>query len=568
MKMKKLNIYILALCSVLAASCEKKFLDKAPGVDVTENTIFSSQVQLETYVASLYRHGLHHNFPTEDRSLTNAASYDMSAGATDEGEYAVGWLTSQRWNSANITASDIVNLEDYRFYLRWTAIRMANIIMERINEVPNTTQEYRDQIYGEAKFVRALNYFEMIKRYGGVPIADKRFLLTDSFNLPRSSLKDCVDMVVADATDAAAKLPPTYPSQMRGRATRGAALLLKARMLLYAASPLFNTATPYLDFGDKNNLICYTNYDKNRWKLAADAAKDAITWIEAGNAKLIDDKGVDQNYKYMWTVNDNSEIILAWKGIPIRYPWELPWAVMKPNVIRFGGWGGLWVTFNFVRKYEKKDGTPQTWPGGSNLPAKYNELDPRFKQTVAYHNSYWNVEDPKLNCVNGSIGHWMHKQIPYELNNGAGHVPNYTLFRAAEAYLDYAEALNEFESAPPVAAYDAVNLIRRRSGMPNLPTGLTTAQFRERIQRERDIELAFEDHRFWDIRRWMVAEQDGVMQGDMWGLRLSQPDPGNDAVVNYTPYVFEQRTFLRRMYLHPFILSEVNKGYLAQNPGW
>src|SRR5688572_4199374 len=138
--MKKLHaLYILGLCSVLSFSCEKKFLDKAPGVDVTENTMFSSQTELEMYVASVYRHGIHHGLPTEDRSLTNAATYDISAGATDEAEYAVGWLTGQRWNSANITASDIVNLEDYRFFLRWTAIRMCNIIMERIDEVPNIT---------------------------------------------------------------------------------------------------------------------------------------------------------------------------------------------------------------------------------------------------------------------------------------------------------------------------------------------------------------------------------------------------------------------------------------------
>jgi hypothetical protein len=86
------------------------------------------------------------------------------------------------------------------------------------------------------------------------------------------------------------------------------------------------------------------------------------------------------------------------------------------------------------------------------------------------------------------------------------------------------------------------------------------------VRNERAIELAFEDHRFWDIRRWMIAEENGVMQGDIWGLKLATIP--NSTEISYTPYIFEQRTFLRKMYLHPFILSEVNKGHIIQNPGW
>lgn len=565
--MKKLHaLYILGLCSILSISCEKKFLDKAPGVDVTENTMFSSQTELEMYVASLYRHGIHHGFPTEDRSLTNAATYDISAGATDEAEYAVGWLTSQRWNNASITASDIVNLEDYRFFLRWKAIRIANIIMERIDEVPNLTPAYRDQVYGEARFIRALNYFEMVKRYGGVPIVDKRFQLTDDLAIGRNTLEECFNFIISDATDAASKLPASYSSNMRGRATKGAALMLKARALLYAASPLFNTGQPYLGFGDKNNLICLGNFDKERWKLAADAAKAVLDQAPAAGTHLITDKGANANYKYEWTTNDNPEIILASKVYGLRNNWEIPWATMKPNTLTNSGWAGVMVTMNFVRKYEKKDGTPQTWPGGDNLFEKYDELDPRFKQTVAYHNSYWNREDPKFNCINSALGHWMHKLIPEELHNGAAQIPNWQIFRLAEAYLNYAEALNEYYDAPPADAYEAVNAIRRRSGMPDLPANLSKDAFRARVRNERAVELAFEDHRFWDIRRWMIAEENGVMQGDMWGLKLATIP--NSTEISYTPYIFEQRTFLRKMYLHPFILSEVNKGHIVQNPGW
>ncbi|MRG45195.1 RagB/SusD family nutrient uptake outer membrane protein [Chitinophaga sp. SYP-B3965] len=570
--MKKLHaLYLLGLFSVLSfSSCEKKFLDKAPGVDVTENTIFSSQTELEMYIASIYRHGIHHGFPTEDRSLTNAATYDMAAGATDEGEFAAGWLISQRWNSSNITASDIVNLEDYRFFLRWTAIRMCNILIERAGDVPNVTDAYRNQVIGEAKFIRALNYIEMVKRYGGVPIVDKRFQLTDNFDLGRNTLQESFNFIVSDATDAAEKLPPTYPSTMRGRATKGAALALKSRALLYAASPLSNTAQPYMSLGENDKFLCLGNNDKNRWKLAADAAKAVLDWAPGAGIHLITDKGTTANYRYQWTTNDNAEVILAAKVYGPRNAWEIPWATIKPNVLLGGrqGWAGLMATFNFVKKYEKVDGTPQTWPlaGGNDLFLKINELDPRFKQTIAYQNSQWNIEDPQLDCRTTQTGFWMHKTIPYELTNGAAQVPNWQLFRLAEAYLNYAEALNEFNDGPNADAYEAVNVIRRRSGMPELPANLSQEAFRERVHHERDIELAFEDHRFWDIRRWMVAEQNGVMQGDFWGLQL-KAIPGSSEY-NYVPYIYEQRTFLRKMYLHPFILSEVNKGHIVQNPGW
>ncbi|CAL1516339.1 RagB/SusD family nutrient uptake outer membrane protein [Chitinophaga sp. MM2321] len=567
--MKKITTYyICALLCVSILSCKKAFLDKAPGIDVTENTLFSSKSELEIYVTSLYRHGIHHGYCTEDRSLTNAASYDISAGATDEAEYAVSWLVSQRWNSGNIDANDIVNLEDYRFYLRWTAIRMSNIILERTGEVPGLDDAYRNQVLGEAKFVRALNYMEMVKRYGGVPIVDKRFQLTDDLKVPRSSIEDCFNFIVNDCTDAIALLPSTYPSTMRGRATKGAAMMLKARALLYAASPLFNTAQPYLNFGENNKLICYGNEDKNRWQLAADAAKAVIDWAPAAGVILITDKGVNLNYKYEWSTPDNAEVIFANKSFGPRSPWELPWAVMKPNEIVNPGWGGLWATHNFVRKYEKKDGTPQTWSatGGNDLMKKYDELDPRFKQTIAYHGSYWNRETPVMDCINGnSIGSWMHKLIPETLDNGSPQIPSWQIFRLAEAYLNYAEALNEAQGPLP-AAYDAVNIIRKRSGMPDLPTGLNQDQFRLRVRNERDIELAYEDQRFWDIRRWMIAENDGVMKGNFWGLKLSEVP--NSTEIRYVPYVYEVRTFLRKMYLHPFITSEVNKGDLVQNPGW
>ncbi len=562
-----------------ASSCDKKlseFLDKAPGVDVTESTIFSSKVQLETFIAGTYRIGLHSIFTYNDANLIpTTRTYTINAPITDEAESEVTFVHTQLWNAASITSADaLVGQEDYRYYIRWTAIRNCNIILERLNEVPGLDDIYKNQVIGEVKFIRALNYAEMLKRYGGVPIIDKRFQLTDDFKVKRSTVEDVVNFIVKDCDDAVAKLPATYSSNFRGRATKTAAQMVKARTLLFAASPLFNTAQPYLPLGDNNKLICYGSQDNNRWQLAADAAKAVLDLAPAGGFTLVTDKGVDKNYKYVWEQNDNPEIVLAEKAYGSRARTQFPWYGTQPATIS-GAWTGVTVIHNFVRKYEKKDGTAQTWNlngGGTDLLKKYAELDSRFAQTVGYVGSYWNKDWPVLETFQGGRnadgcfgGAWMKKLIPDVLSTSSGAVPNSIVFRLAEAYLNYAEALNEAQGPMP-AAYDAVNTIRQRSGMPKLPAGLTKEQFRDRVHNERDIELAFEDHRLWDIRRWKIAEQEGVMRGAMYGIKVYKIAGSTE--YRYDPYIIENRSFLPQMYLHPFLNTEVFKGYLVQNPGW
>ena len=136
-------------------------------------------------------------------------------------------------------------------------------------------------------------------------------------------------------------------------------------------------------------------------------------------------------------------------------------------------------------------------------------------------------------------------------------------FRGGNDVLRY----NEYYDNPPAEAFQAVNLVRARSGMPAFDNALTKDEFRQKLRNERAVELAYEDHRFWDIRRWMIAENEGVMQGKMYGLKLS-PIVGQPNKAHYVPYVFERRSWSRRSYLHPIKQIEIDKGYLKQNPGW
>jgi hypothetical protein len=246
---------------------------------------------------------------------------------------------------------------------------------------------------------------------------------------------------------------------------------------------------------------------------------------------------------------------------------------------------GTNVTFNWVKKYEKIDGTKQIWDpnGGHNLNQMYAELDPRFAQSILYNGSYFNTELPRLDMWQGATpgrpqtgaplfadktGHWLLKGIPAGYNSVNNSFPIYwNMYRLAEAYLIYAEALNECNAAPPPEAYAAVKEIRERSGMPEFPAGMTQAQFRDKIRNERSIELAFEEHRLWDIVRWVIAEQEGVMVGNFWGIKIYKQDPPSTEF-SWVPYVFEDRFWTKNMYRIPFYQVEIDKGYLVQNPGW
>lgn len=565
------------------------FLDKPQGSDVNEDTIFSTKKNIEKMLYATYQYGLHSYYPYHNlnNKINPNPTMCMSAPITDEGEMSNTWYSSEQWNLGAILSSTIESTEDTRWPIRYKAIRMCNILIERIPDATVVSEREKVQFAAEAYFIRALNNFELFKRYGGMPIVDHRLQSNEDWEIPRATLADYVDYIVADCDKAYQGLNGVeYPENERGRITASAALALKAKVLLYAASPLFNTGKPYLSTGTPE-YICYTNEDNNRWKLAADAAQAALDQCGREGFYILNEGDPENDYRKLWETYDNCEIILAEKWAGKQGNWSWPWCGFIPTGFGMSTWGeALNVTHNFIRKYEKMDGTKMEWnePGvvGHDLMEKYAQLDPRFRQTVAYNGSYWNNGFPDVQLFEGAktspnananeTGALLHKLVPRELasSGGQGSIqPNGILFRVAELYLTLAEALNEYGSAPSQQVYDAVNTVRERAGMPALPAGLTKEQMRERIKNERDIELSFEDHRLWDIRRWMDAEKEGVMQGTFYGVKIERiSGSGLNQVCDYTIVPFEQRIWHRKMYLHPIKENEVNKGYLVQNPGW
>ncbi|TCD28357.1 RagB/SusD family nutrient uptake outer membrane protein [Pedobacter psychrodurus] len=635
MIMKK-NIKILITSIILIClvfpSCKKNFLDKAPGVDINEDVIFSAKVQTEKYVANMYQLGMPSIFAMRPADMglgANAvtstlgvlSTYVNLAGITDEAiNSQSNDAAPSAWNNGGVTNANIL-LEDLRYYLRWQAIRTANILLERIDEVPDADATYKNQVKGEALFFRAINNFEILKRYGGFPLVLKRVTSLEESKIERSSFEACVNSIVKDCDDAVGFLPLDQPGATKGRAQKGAALAVKARTLLYAASPLFNTATPISSFGNATDdkLISYGNYSLNRWKIAADAAKEVLIWAQAAGYTLVDDPAkrintisptvvnlVVGNYRDSWEKNDNSEIIIANKTWGSKSAGQFPLPMLLPRtefVPNSGaGWNGPSIIFNHVRKYEKRaTGLPQDWnyAGGNDLLQKYAELDPRFAQSVIFtgarmHKSVVRTpigeHTPSKSALNSCQGgHWNLKFVNDGIDAGTGLEVNCPILRLNEFYLAYAEAMNEFEGpgvatpinitgtniltaqlpAIPNSALDAVNKIRLRSAMPAINTS-NAITLRSRIHNEWDIEMYMEDHRLWNSRRWLEAENDGVLKGSMWGLvinKLNDVAPYPTAF-SYRPFVFMTRSFPTKLYLHPFVLSEVQKGNLKQNPGW
>ena len=569
-----IRLSTIAAFLLSAASCD--YLDKAPGVDVTEDDVFSSVTNVETFLASIYQKGIHSNlgYGSPDNAgndTTNPHSAPWT-GRCDESEQCAPWYESNNWNSASVTAD---NTDDRRFALRWEAVRKVTLMLERADNVPGIAPAYANQLKAESRVIRALNYLEMLKFYGGVPIIDHFLDASANLRIPRSSVEAVVNFIVEDIDAAVPALPETQRGALRGRIDKGAALAIKSKALLYAASPLFNTDVPYLDLGEHNDRICIGEYRPELWEEAALAAKECLDWAAENGCRLL------ESYRDSWEIYDNDEIILAEKAHGTLGKWTWPWSAIAPPDVYAGnaGQSGITVTLNHVRKYEKRDGTPQTWNGGDDLQTKLAELDPRYSACIVGNMERWNTEFPALELYEGGRhantcygGFWLHKHYPSAISSDLWtYIPNSTLFQLNEIYLNYAEAMNEAYGPDNANGYgltarEAVNIIRRRAGMPDVVAS-GQSDFREKVRHERDIELAFDNHRFWDIRRWMIAEEEGVMQGSMWGIKITRID-GSTNRFHYEPYVFETRSWNRRGYLHPFSTNEINKGYLVQNPGY
>ncbi len=543
----------IAFVASMTYSC-KKVLDVKPTNFVSDEAVFKDITLTSQFVTNIYS-SLLSGFDRRDAGLGQdwSVGFGLLDMATDD-------IEGHASLNVNLIQAGDLNASNFNFSIEmWQAnyvmIRKANTLLARIDAVPTTDETLKARLKAEARFLRAFGYAELVKAFGGVPLITTEQMVSDDLSVPRSSYDECVKFIIDECNAAAADLPSTYADAELGRATKGAALALKARMLLYYASPLNNTGN-----------------DTKRWADAAKAAKDVM---DLGAYNLHQDY-----YRLFMDKTGNREVIFAKKfarpGRIHETAWKLAMSIEAPSVIG-GAWGAFHATQNFVDSYETKDGKSITDPTSNydkNDP--YTNRDSRLDKSVLRNGSSWkgvtvetfdggNANKP-TNGDRTKTGYGLKKFIDEKYVSGdavyQGGDNDWIYMRYAEVLLNYAEAQNE-AVGPDGTVLAAINQVRARSGQPALAT-MSQSQMREKIRNERRVELSFEEHRFFDVRRWKL----GMTYFNQPVKRVKIVKNANGSFT-YTDEVLESRGYKEHYNLMPIPQMELERNNkLVQNPGY
>lgn len=581
------RIIFMMLTAAMLASCSD-YLDQVPDDRQTIEEVFKKKNTTEQYLANIYSYIRDDGAQWADSPWT-ANSDELVTSWTQYGTYQIN---VGNWDKVNTPFSF---WGDY-----YKGIRAATYFINHIDgneELQQLNPELIVQYKAEARYLRAHFYFMLMRQYGPVVLVGDTELPVDApssgLQKLRSPFDACVDYVVAEMDLAAADLPLVSQTIDYGRITRGAVLALKSRLLLYAASPLYNGNTARSDFTnpDGTALISQT-YSAEKWMRAADAAKAVIDL----NVYALYNAGADPIATYRGILLEpwNSETILARKGNALA---ELD---VHSNPRQAGGWCGMAPTQEIVDDYFMNDGLPikdEPFAAGSPLYTEtgftggiynmYVNREPRFYASITYNKSKWDggtLSAPteinfEVNGPNSATGHpsdW--SRTGYLLRKGISEITNagsagtgekferpLVLCRLGEIYLNYIEALNEIDPGhADILIY--LNLIRHRAGIPEYGAGIPIpadqASMREAIHRERRIELAFESHRWFDIRRWNEPEK-------YTGHAMHGMDIYSSGDNFYKRVVAQDRTFRPAYYWFPIRQFEIDRAsQIVQNPGW
>lgn len=643
--MRKPSIFIILLAiGLLGVSCDDKFFDTLSEERLTMEQTFSKKATTEQFLANVYSY-----VPDEFSQRFVSGTAGPWTGGSSEAEFVWSFVESQKVNNGSIDpTSDLTKKYWTEFY---KGINKASTFMEWVDKCQELGND-RTLRKAEARVLRAYFYFNLLKIYGPFVIIGEKALPQDApfelVQLPRNSIDECVEYINSELLLAARDLPEVPNSKDYGRITRPIALAFRSKLLLYAASPLFNGNEQYKDLqnADGKKLFPQT-FEQAKWDSAYAATKTFIdTYVPSYfnlNAVGTDGKpfvfGSTTNtgkydpyisYREVVRGNDyssNPELIFYRIACNVSaFQYELtPFHNGAPNN-DYKGSGGKSITQEMVDMYFTNNGLrvdedPAYKTSGFSTKAynnpfntsfifaplnTYNQWvnrEPRFYADVTFNGSIWlNTNPSKIvttTYFNGNsgknIGGNDYPVTGYIVRKGAplgawgSGSRSCVLLRLAEIYLNYAEACNETGRLDEAIKY--VNLIRQRAGVPEygngggvdsngftrIPYPATKDDIRNRIRRERTIELAFENQRYFDVRRWKVADMpvgdgwvyptyhEGGEGGDYHGLDVSQDPPTKF----FQKVVFEKRAFTAKHYFFPIPQNELNiDKKLVQNTGW
>jgi len=626
--MRTTHKYMILITIILMSSLScTDILDQKANTDFYEETIWNDINLAKSYLGYCYdRIGSHSSYILGMRE-------DLLSSCTDE-LWCIHRPSGMVFLKGTMTANNLGHFGNpSRFgFLNWSGIydniQNLNIFLDNIDKVPVNTsadEKLKTQIKGEAYFLRAYEYAQLLFGYGGVIIVDKPFKTNqDLKSINRCSLKRTLDFILLDIENAISYLPKGNDIE-QGRATQGAAAALKSRLLLFCASNLVNGG-----YNPADTLVSFTNVSQaDRWLAAKNAAKELIdgtfgfyslTGTTSDPPNPITESAIKAyadnyynifNQKGTW----NNETIWG-----IQYP-ETGGNINKANLWNgpkgYHNWGNNEPTEPIVRSFEMADGTPFQWdiynPGDQLLRTAtaaeivadpnrnpYNGREPRFYASILYHGAKWQtrptdviqfepmgiIQTGRFYYDNGSLKAygldsrlslveiWSGQINGYHLKkfmdiNIQGQYQNNTNtwieFRYAEVLLNFAEACIELGGTDLQNGLDALNMVRNRAGLPDRVTSDQTTA-RMYLRHERAIELFAEGHRWYDIRRWMIA--DSVIK-NVNEMKIKEFENGNMEWWLDTQAICDLRTFDSKNYWLPIPGAEISKSpQIRNNPGY
>ena len=602
---------------LLIAGCDT--LNTQPLDELSGESVWNDPALTKNFLASIYSNtGVEYGDPMQTPGQVDEAVNIHGHGGLTIIQSNMTPSNRGIWSSPGWRPPDHPNYEGYYWPSVYGSIRDLNLMIENVQGNETIPADEREVLLGEAYFLRAFFYHNLMKKFGGVPVIDEVSELSgdlEQYQTPRNTFGKTIEFIVADLDRAADRL--SLQGRRLGAATRGAALALKSRVLLHAASDLHDaSASPF----DMEELVYTSGSQMERWQRAKDAAQAVIdlgaySLDQTNNATEYHDLAVEGWGSGMIWARHFSESGDFGNGNP-AHNHSLN---VSPN--GYNCWTGDAPTQQHVDAYEMADGSEFEWDGADPVSAEqpvdaanpYENRDPRFEANILFNNAQWRPRPAAFRAPEGGregiiqtgfyempdreslrpgldtrgspnqqwngtkTGYNLAKFIDRSINpNQEFGFNSYVHLRYAEVLLNFAEAAAEL--GQPGEAVQKLNMVRSRVGMPGVPIdGGPNRTLMERIRQEREVELAFEGHRYFDVRRWLIGEE--AYQPAM-GIRVvgrlvdpSHPE-AEQLVVNWYNYEYnvftaQERQWDDKNYFVPIPLQEMERNpQLVQNPGY
>jgi len=594
----------------MQTGCKKNFFDTQPDNELNIKSIFSNRNQTEQYWGGLF---------AAIPDVWNQPFGEFWTSVTDECDMSNQTATTiDAINNGAINSSTTTNLTTTQYYPK---IRQCGIFLDNVDnnqELLATANGVREvaRMKAEARFLRAFYYWRIMQIHGPTPILPEDAKLpTDNYQIPRTPIDDAVNWLLSELDLANQDLPEeiyqsgttTVDPTQTGRITQMIVAALKSQILLYHASPLYNGNKDYANFKNYDGTVLFNQtYDASRWEKAATAAKAAIDLAESHGKGLYQVTNADPFRAAFLSSRD-----LYWDGWRKEGIWVRPSSATvnwekrtSPRCVAGTAFSYMGVTQELVDAFRMTSGmtiqqdpnyteTGFTTAGNEYYVAgtskMYQGREPRFYAFVTFNGSVI-PGAPKAGMTRvefyntgnsgragaprdwSKTGYTIRKNIhPTFSITPAVNVTRPAMYiRLAELYLNYAEALNESNPGhSDILKY--LNAIRNRGGLPSIVAGtLSQEQMREAIRKERQIELAFENHRYFDVRRWKVADKAGYYQGGPYtGMDVTKGTTLSDAGFHTRTVAVRRAGWNNRFYFLPFLQSEMDRNtQLVQLPGY